>query len=243
MFLKDNFSEVHLLFSEPIECNLYKDEKANILLSNFKINLPTVKDLYFNSNVMFVLSILKQTIEDLNNYLKINIKFTSHLHFIQTLIVFKMKEQSIASIIHKIIQGLSYLCPEIHLENDTLKIKDRIIDDQIFERMRDIWLISIDARPFSNVYQYMSPEQRALEEKIQSIKNKGKNNKEDSFEKIYMILTYEFNYSRKDILNMTMYAVKTILKYTSKSINYKLTLIAKAFGNTKKIKFITDKGE
>jgi hypothetical protein len=90
----------------------------------------------------------------------------------------------------------------------------------------------------------MSPEQRAYEEKIQAIKNKGKSqNKSTNFEKIYMILTYEFGYRRDEILSMTMHTVNTIIKYTSKSINYKLTLAAKAYGNTKKVKFITDQGD
>jgi hypothetical protein len=111
--------------------------------------------------------------------------------------------------------------------------------------MKEIWLVSIGAKTYSNLSTYMTPEQRAIEEKIQAIKNKGEKEKSnDSFEKIYIILTYEFNYTREEILKMTMYAVQRILKYTSKSINYKLTLLAKAAGNTKKIQFIADnKGE
>ena len=58
-----------------------------------------------------------------------------------------------------------------------------------------------------------------------------------------MILTYEFGYKPEEILNMTQYAINMILGYTNKSIQYKATLIAAGNGNTKKIKFITDKGK
>ena len=244
MFLKDNFSEVHLLFSEPVNCALYKDEKESILLARFIVKLPTIRDLYFNTDVMFTLSILKQTIADLNKHFNLNFEFTSHLHFIQSLITFKEQNIAIANCVSQIVLGLQFLCSDINISQNQLTIKNREVNDQIFERLRDMWLISIDAKTFSKAYQYMSPEERKLEEKIQSIKNKGKNkNDNNSFEKIYITLTYEFNYSRNEILEMTMYAIKTILKYTSKSINYKLTLMAKAYGNTKKVRFITDKGE
>ena len=242
----DNFSETHLLFSEPIDCVFYGDENQTILLASFQIKLPTIRDMYFNSNVMFVLTLLKYTIKDLNEQMKLSTPAQSHLDLFIQLSQLSAITPSLVNSIYKIREGLKILCPELTLTDNNILIKNRVIDDCIFERMRHIWLISIDAKAFSKTYQYMSPEQRVMEEKIQYIKNKNKNknNKsEDGFEKIYMILTYEFHYTRNEILEMTMYAVKTILKYTSKSINYKLTLIAKANGNTKKVKFITDKGD
>ena len=131
------------------------------------------------------------------------------------------------------------------IKDCTLYIQGAEVNDELFERMRDIWLIAIGNKTYSKAYQYMTPEQRAMEEKIQAIKSRGKSNQgsSTSFEKFYMILTYEFGYTREEILKMTMHAVNVIIKYTSKSINYKLTLAAKAYGNTKKVKFITDQGD
>lgn len=244
MFLFDNFSETHLLFSEPVECVLYANEQKTILLATFVVKLPTVRELYFNNNVAALLSLLKFTIPELQSKFKLTQDINSHLEFINFLFSLKDKVENLQSLLYNILNGLQFLCPDCTIQENKLYIKNREIDDKIFERLRDIWLTSIDVRTFSNNYKYMSPEERALEEKIQAIKNQRKNNKgSSSFEQFYIILTYEFGYSRDDILNMTMYAVKTILKYTSKSINYKLTLLAKANGNAKKVKFITDKGD
>lgn len=244
MFLQDNFSEMHLLFSEPVQCTLYTDSTMNILLTNFMVKVPTVKDLYFNPNVMFILGLIKKTVPELIKDFKLFQNVSSHLDFIHMLSKLKNQTPSIVNYLYKIIKGLQFLCEDIVLDGDQLFINKRPITDEIFERLRYIWMTSIDAKSFSKMYQYMTPEERAIEDKIQAIKNKGKNQQNnDSFEKIYITLTYEFNYTREQILNMTMYAVKTILKYTSKSINYKLTLLAKAYGNTKKVRFITDKGE
>lgn len=246
MFIQDNFSEMHLLFSEPVACNLYMDQTQTVLLAKFQIVLPTVADLYFNTNVMFMLGILKKTTQELKDMLKINTETLSHLDFINFIQKAAQRpETNLTSFLNKIIEGFTFLCPSAEFKDDKIFVKGRECTDELFERMKEMWLVSIGAKSYSNISSYMTPEQRALEEKIQAIKNRGKKDKgSDSFEKIYIILTYEFNYTRAEILKMTMYAVQRILKYTSKSINYKLTLMAKANGNAKKIQFITDnKGE
>ena len=245
MFIQDNFSEMHLLFSEPVSCSLYTDQTQTVLLAKFNIVLPTVADIYFNQNVMFVLGILKKTTQELKDMLKLNTEMLSHLDFVNFIHKASQNNQGLISFMYKMQEGLTFLCPDVDFQDGHLVVKNRECTDQLFERMREIWLVSIAAKNYSGMNSYMTPEQRAMEEKIQAIKNKGKKDKSsESFEKIYIILTYEFNYTREEILKMTMYAVQRILKYTSKSINYKLTLLAKAAGNTKKIQFIADnKGE
>lgn len=56
-----------------------------------------------------------------------------------------------------------------------------------------------------------------------------------------MTLTYEFGYTIDEILHMNMYLINTILSYVSRSINYKVSLIAAGNGLTKKVKYITKK--
>lgn len=243
MKIQDNFSDTHLLFSAPVNFTICDDENA-IILAKFKLKLPTVADLYFNECIGACLSLLRLTPAELSEHFKVGQKFTSHLDFLYQLLVLSMHSSTLAIAWSRLFDGIKELCPDLHISENILYIQGAELTDELLERLRTIWLIAAGNKTYSNAYQYMSPEQRAYEEKIQAIKNKGKSRNESlNFEKIYMILTYEFGYSREEILKMTMYAVNVIIKYTSKSINYKLTLAAKAYGNTKKLKFITDQGD
>lgn len=244
MKVQDNFSEMHLFFSEPVTFKGFHDTRKDLVLAEFTINLPTVRDLYFKQNVGLFLGLIKKTVLELKKGYENIITCNSHLEFLNAILTLSETVTQLKPICTQIIQGLQYLCPSIAFEEQRLVIQKQIVEDELFERMKHIWLVAIGAENYSEAIKYMTPEQRMLEEKVRAIKNSGKNRSDaKSFEKIYIILTYEFGYSREEILEMTMYMVKTILKYTGKSINYKLTLLAKAYGNTKKVKFIANEGD
>lgn len=246
MKITNNFSDASLLFNEPVSYTLYTDDDKAIL-AHFDILLPTVRDLHFNDAVGALLGILRQSVAELNNKMHLPTPLDSHIDFINQLKDISKISPETAIVFSKIVKGLNTLCPSCSLIDDQIKIKNLILTDELLESFRNIWLMATGNKAFSMAYKYLTPQERAIEEKIQAIKNQGKNIKgqenDNGFEKAYIILTYEFGYSKDEILNMTMHTVKRILKYTSKSINYKLTLVAKANGNTKKVKFITDKGD
>ena len=91
----------------------------------------------------------------------------------------------------------------------------------------------------------MTPEMRAMQEKINRIRKQGKSNsalqRNGDYENTYMTLSYEFGYSQEQILSMTMYQVNKMLQYAGKSIQYKVSLIGAGNGLTKKVKFITER--
>ena len=91
----------------------------------------------------------------------------------------------------------------------------------------------------------MTPEMRAMQEKINRIRKQGNSNsalqKNEDYENTYMTLSYEFGYSQEQILSMTMYQVNKVLQYAGKSIQYKVSLIGAGNGLTKKVKFITER--
>ena len=245
MTIKDNFSEAHLIFSQPVHFMIYQDETEKILLANFNIKMPTLQDLYFNENFSSFLSFAQKSVNTLKKEMQNVVEFNNHLELMTLLRINTWGN----SLTNRIITGFSYICKDLIYDEDkqVFTIQGAILDDELFERIRQIILIASGINKLSSASSYMSPEQRAMEEKIQEIKSRGKKQNDKSsgmnIEKIYMVLTYEFGYSRDEILNMTMYIVKTILKYTSKSIRYKLTLAAKAYGNVKKVSFITDQGD
>jgi hypothetical protein len=243
--IRDNFSENHLLFNKPVHFTIFKDDEQTIVLADFFINLISTEQLYFNEFVATFINMMRKTAGELKEQFKINSPDTTHLLALEYLFIIKDKFPSAVNLTHNLICGIQSLCAEVKVKEGQLYIQDVLVTDELFERFRNIWLMSAGLQNYNQMYKYMSPEQRALEERIQAIKNKGRKQDggDNSFEKSYMVLTYEFGYTAEQILAMTPYMIKTILKYTSRSINYKLTLAAKANGNTKKVKFITDKGD
>ena len=224
----DNFSENHLIFNKPVHFTIFKDEERSIILADFYIKLISMEQLYFNEFVATFINMIRKTSGELKEQLKMTTSEITHLLAIEYLFIIKEHLPSAINLTHNLIDGIKFLCPDIEIKDGQLYIQDLLITDELFERFRNIWLISAGLQNYSQTSKYMSPEQRALEERIQAIKNKGKKQDggDNSFEKSYMVLTYEFGYSPEQILTMTPYMIKTILKYTSRSINYKLTLSA-----------------
>ena len=243
--LRDNFSENHLLFNKPVHFLVFKDDAQSIILADFYIKLISIEQLYFNEYVATCVNIMRKSSTELKEQFKMTVEDVTHLLTLEYLMLIKDQLPSAVNLVHNIVSGLQTLCPDLKVVDNQFFIQDVPLTDELFERFRNIWLMSAGLQNYNQMYKYMSPEQRALEERIQAIKNKGRKQDggDNSFEKSYMVLTYEFNYTQEQILAMTPYMIKTILKYTSRSINYKLTLAAKANGNTKKVKFITDKGD
>ena len=120
-----------------------------------------------------------------------------------------------------------------------------ILTEQFFEEIRISLLTSMALEKLHNLQE--TPREREARLRIEKIKKSGKrkdNNTSNpyiNFEKNIIILKYEFGFSLEEIKNLTLFAMNTILSYTSGSVQYKTSVAAYAAGNTKKIKFITDK--
>ena len=140
--------------------------------------------------------------------------------------------------------ALKQLIPQIELDSFP-NINGIQIDDELFESFSNLWLVSAGLKKITELNNYMTPEMRAMQEKINRIRKQGKNNsalqKNEDYENTYMTLSYEFGYSQEQILSMTMYQVNKMLQYTGKSIQYKVSLIGAGNGLTKKVKFITER--
>jgi hypothetical protein len=143
-----------------------------------------------------------------------------------------------------VADALKLLDLNVDFTSGGIIINNHVATDELMTRIFRIILISLALKKQSDFID--DPQMRALQAKIDRIKRKNQPTGEageHNFQQAFMVLTYEFGYKPDEILNMTQYAINTILSYTNKSIQYKLTLIAAGNGNTKKIKFITDKGK
>ena len=241
MKFKDNFSETHMLFNQPVTFTIYADN-INVL-TTFTMKLPTFQMFYFEDVMRQFISLIHAPIEDLQKQFVMINNFESHYQLINCLILLQNAQVDTYLRVIKDAMELLNLMVEFDSSTGDIYINGIKSTEELVTRIFRIILISLALKKQSDFID--DPQMKAYQDKIDRIKRKNKPIKgaeTGDFQQAYMILTYEFGYKPEEILNMTQYAINTILSYTNKSITYKLTLIAAANGNTKKVKFITDKG-
>lgn len=242
MQFKDNFSETHMLFNQPVTFTIMDDNR--IVTHTFKMNLPTFKMFYFEDSMRQFVSLIHAPIEDLREQFVVIQNFSSHYQLIMCLIILQNKRLNTYLNIIQQALGMLGLCITYDISTGAILINGMCANEELITRIFRIILISLALKKQTDFID--DPQLKAYQDKIDRIKQKNKSVKgaeSGDFQQAYMILTYEFGYTQEQILNMTQYAINTILGYTNKSIAYKLTLIAAGNGNTKKVKFITDKGK
>lgn len=244
MEFKDNFSETHMLFNQPVTFTIYTDNRE--ILTTFQMKLPTFQMFYFNEAFRHFVSLIHAPINDLQQQFAFIPGFLSHYQLIQGMVIIRNKE--IQKYLDQIELAFDML--DIKLQLGTVEHPGTIFingiksTEELFTKIIRIILLSLALKKQSDFVD--DPQMKALQDKIDKIKRKNKpvqNSETGDFKEMFMILTYEFGYKPDEILHMTQYAINMILGYTSKSIRYKLSLIAAGNGNMKKVKFITDKGK
>ena len=244
MVFRDNFTETHLLFAEPVHFTIYTDDTRTIVDWEFDLQVPTFGLFYFNETFRGFIGLINAPIIDLQQQFAIVQGFKSHYQLLDGLILLQNKYTN--HYLTTVCKAISSLGIDFTIEGEGWRkmcINGHEIDEKLFERICAIILISLALKKQSDFID--DPKMREMQERINRIKNNNKAIRgadNGNFKDAFMILTYEFGYKPNEIYNMTQYAINMILGYTSKSINYKLSLIAAGNGNTKKVKFITDKG-
>ena len=241
MHFIDNFSETHLLFGADIDFMLCQDaQHINAPDSIFiTMHLPLFKHCYLDYQFQVFLGLLTTPLNKiLPSIQKVNTANNLYDLFCNIIVTFQFNTYYATVIQH----SFEILFDDFVITQGNMCLKNYIIDEQLFNRIVDIVLMSTEHKHINNSA-HIDPQLEELERKIANIKNKNKKNQkaDTNFTTSYMILSYEFGYTQEQILNMTMYAISLILKYTGKSINYKVSLIGTGNGLTKKIHFITEK--
>ena len=245
MIIKDNFTETHLLFAEPVHFSLYENNNDIQPLWDFYLQLPTLGIFYFNDCFKSFVGLMNAPISMLQEQFVMVQGFKTHYELLEGLIIIQNKQMN--NYLNNICKAINLLGINFEIKGEGYRrmyINNNLINEQLFERIRAIVLISLSLKKQGDFID--DPVMREMQEKINRIKQKNKAVKgmdNGNFNDAFMILTYEFGYKPNEIYNMTQYAINLILGYTNSSIRYKLSLIAAGNGNTKKVKFITDKGK
>lgn len=239
MKFQDNFSETNLIFSQDVEFILYDENNANEI-ECFCVHFPTFKNCYFDYKFQFFLHIINSPLENITKNLKNIDTITTKYSLFKNILAFPDANEFYYKIIY---YALHLIIPQgLYIDKMQWKICGYDFSQELFNRIIDLILVATEHKQLHEL-NIIDPKMREMQERINKIKKTGQNiQSEHSFINSYMILTYEFNYTPEQILNMTMYCMNQILKYTSKSINYKISLIGAGNGLSKKVHFITEKG-
>ena len=239
----DNFSETHLLFGQNIEIMILPDNNNvnsdEVLYTT--LVLPKLKHCYFDYRFQNFLGLILTPYEET---LKKTVKLkdvTSLYNLFNGVLITSKFNNYFAQIIE---YAMHLILPDFNVYNGRMYLHNQPLSEELFNRIIDIVQVSTEHKKLYELA-IKDAHMQALEDKIAKIKKQNKNNNsngDSNFMDSYMILTYEFHYTAEQIMNMTMYAITNILKYTHKSINYKVSLIGAGNGLSKKIHFITEKG-
>lgn len=234
MKITHNLSENHLLFGQDVDFVV----DGEII----SMHLPKLKHCFFNFSFQHFIYLLNAPLKELTQ----KIPFVQNIEtlFDFLLIIILYKDAGTQLYYNSLITSLNILFDDVKIEQGQIIIYNTKLNKEWFDLIQNVVLV---ATQHKKLHQIMNndPAMQALEDRINKIKQQNKNNtsNSDSLEELYMILTYEFGYSKEEILNMTMYAITKITKYTSSSINYKISLIGAGNGLSKKVHFITKKGK
>lgn len=234
MKITHNLSDNHLLFGQDVDFII----DGRII----PMHLPKLRHCFFNFSFQHFIFLLNAPLKELTQKIPFVQNIETLFDFLSIIILYK--DAGMQLYYNSLINSLNILFDNVHIHQGQIIISEIKLNKEWFDLIQDIVLVAIQHKKLHQIINN-DPTIQALEDKINKIKkqNKNKSSNGDSLEELYMILTYEFGYSKEEILNMTMYAVTKITKYTSASINYKVSLIGAGNGLSKKIHFITKKGK
>ena len=240
----DNFSDTHLLFGSDVDFVLLPDNKDlnSLEVQYTKLCLPKFKHCYLDYKFQNFLGILLTPYEQTMKHI-IKLSGVNSLYSLCSGVILTASFNRYYADI--ITYGMQTILPDFNIQNGSMYIVNKEITQELFDRVINLVLVATEHKKLHE-FVIKDPALQAMEDKIARIKKQNNNNNnknalDSSFAQSYVILNYEFGYTPEQILNMTMYAITMILKYTSKSINYKVSLIGAGNGLTKKIHFITEK--
>jgi hypothetical protein len=213
MIFKDNFTENHLLFAEPVHFIIYEDEKYFKPLWDFYLKVPTLGMFYFNDDLKSFAGLINAPISNLQQQFVFVKNFKTHYELIDGLIL--LQNPLTNRYLDTMCAAISSLGVDFKIKGEGWKqmyINEHVINDKIFERICAIILISLALKKQSDFID--DPHMRELQEKINRIKQNNKAIKgadNGNFNEAFMILTYEFGYKPMEIYNMTQFAINLIL--------------------------------
>lgn len=219
MKFKDNFNEILLIAEEPVL--FYIDSPFLTKTLDFKMKLLNLKDILLNPYVQFTIALCNMPIQELQHNIT-TYKFNSLFELLTILL-----QNGGTDTISRSFQSTGRLIfNNFSIKDNQYYIKDFILDQDLFERIQLILLISSGLIKFGQTIQaqnIVKPQWLIeQEEKIRKIKNQNIS-ESDNFKQISKVLiaiNYELHYTFEELFNMNYYHINFLSTYVPKIVNY-----------------------
>ena len=236
---KHNFSKVLLLANENVT---FKNEEGEF----FDLVPIKVKDLYLREPLIWLLGFLDSDLEDIKKYF-IGVEINSHFQFIHTVFTLAEKKTELKETADYFLEAFNYLLPGFLFESKQLKIHSIVVNESLFDLILEVLYKILNKKEKIKVVDgddEMTRKMKAMQQKIQEIKQKGRKINEDStdFESMFAAILYEFpQYKLQDLFELNIYTFYYLFKYVGKIANYEVSKIAAGNGLAKKHKYFIEK--
>ena len=230
-----NANDIVLLSGDPI---IFKSEEKH---KEFKMMQPTLKQIYTNNDLLFLIAFLDKDLEEIKKWISFNVE--SHYDFIHLISSLSNVNEDFKKLSKDLLNGLKVILPNIEFDK-VLRLKDIVITRKLFEQIvlvfyktmkKEKIIINEDDDAFTK-------KQKEMKLRTQRIKNQNGKKDGNDLNDIITAVLYEFpQYKIIEILEMNLYTVYFLFGIVGKIANYEVSKIAAGNGLTKKHKYLIEK--
>lgn len=242
MKFSDNANLTTFLLNAPVELRITTDDNRLVTL---KLTIPTVTDLFTNTDLQIVLGMLNTPLDKLQQ----NFPTITNLSYYNLLIMLRLNDDKIVfkQYLDCFINAAKVFGLSLVVDGNHVIFNDIQFNEEAFEYLRQLMLVMTKVKSKTDNVLEKDERYKASQDLIARIKNQNKSNNagdsDKNFEKNYITLLYEFGLKPEEISKLNIYQYERILSYTNGAINYKISTIAMGNGLSKKLSYITQGGK
>jgi len=227
-----------------IRIDLLRNKPVAVLRNNEQdkiwVHGPTVGELYNDSNLFIITQVLTSDKEELKKMLSVDINVERE-EMIRLLLTNSAFSEELAI-------ALKVLIPKITIEEEFILYENKEVSELEFKRIEDLLKIIIGQDDFEKQEEEkeeLSPaalRMKEIEARLEK-KKENKSKKEASkypFEDVLIALTYEFNFTIEQMMDMNYFTLLWYYSYIGKIHGYRLTTAALGAGVGKDFDYFTN---
>lgn len=226
-------NELHFAFNKPIDiiCCLENNPTEKEII---QMKIPTVEMMFFDREFIYFMEFASGKIKELEEiFAKMNIK-----NMYDTIVWCHMvsKDKFFKELLDIFINVFKKLNINLQINSGLIYITDKIsINETQLDEIINIIKKSCGIKTINT--KNLTPEEIAIEERIQKIKNTNKKSQNGGLElhNILPIICHYFNTKTNEILNNNFYNLEQMIRVIHKLNAQAVSNIAYGFGNSKKL--------
>ena len=242
---KTNLSNDLMMLNAPV---LFTGVEEGEIVKQFTMRIPTVLEVYTNSNLQLFSSLLHADIQKLEQQFPIVENLSTHFQLIKILVAYE--KLGTKQYVDAFVKSLKLLGIDIRIDGTDFYLgaeqKEEWIEIEfnLFKLIQNTLLTTMGLQKVDN-YVSIDPRYAKLKNKIDRIRKEGqaKVASNNNLSETFVVMNYEFGFKPDEVCKLNVYQLNTFMSYVNKSIQYRISSIATGNGLSKKVKYITHKGK